>query len=125
MKAAKASGVDDPELLEAIQYYQESEYRHPRRTNKLLFRSYSYILGFDAFSLVPLLLTQPLQVIVGGKQGKTGQFEAGKRLFDLAPSKDKDLFIVEGAGNYDMYFMAEYIDSAMSKLIPFYEKHLH
>jgi len=77
---AKAAGIIDPELLGAVTFYRESQYRHPNSTNGPLFVSYDSLLGFDAFSLVPEMLTQPLQVIVGGRRGPTGQYEAGRRL---------------------------------------------
>jgi len=121
---AKAAGIDDAELLEAVTFYRESEYRHPNSTNRLLFVSYGSLLGFDAFSLVPELLTQPLQVIVGGRRGPTGQYEAGRRLFDLSPSKMKHFLEVEGAGHYDLYYKPEYVDPVVARLADFYSKHL-
>jgi fermentation-respiration switch protein FrsA (DUF1100 family) len=73
---------------------------------------------------VPELLTQPLQVIVGGKRGNTGQYEAGQWLFELSPAAEKDFFVVEGAGHYDMYYKPEYVNPAIDRLVPFYSKHL-
>lgn len=124
LKLARDAGIDDPETLEAVQFYRESEYRHPNSSNRLLFSSYANLLNFDAFHLVPELLTQPLQVIVGGKQGATGQFEAGHRLYDLSPAAEKDIFVVEGAGHYDMYYKPEYVDAAIRRLAGFYSRHL-
>lgn len=124
LDAAKAQGVEDPELLEAVYFYRESEYRHPRSTNRLLFSSYSELLTFDAFHLVPQLLTQPLQVVVGGKRGNTGQYEAGHRLLEQSPAKAKDIMVVEGASHYDMYYKPEYVDPAVEHLAGFYAKHL-
>jgi hypothetical protein len=37
--------------------------------HRLLFVSYRNLLSFDALNLVPDLLTQPIQVIVNGRQG--------------------------------------------------------
>ncbi len=121
---ANAAGITDPELLEAITFYRESEFRHPNSTNRLLFVSYGALLGFDPFSLVPELLTQPLQVIVGGRRGPTGQYEAGRRLFDLSPSNAKHFFEVEGAGHYDMYYKPEHVGPAVAKLAAFFSEHL-
>ncbi|MDR7147690.1 alpha/beta hydrolase [Rhizobium sp. BE258] len=121
---AEAAGITDPELLEAVTFYRESEYRHPNSTNRLLFVSYGALLGFDAFSLVPELLTQPLQVIVGGRRGPTGQYEAGRRLFDLSPSRAKHFLEVEGAGHYDMYYKPEYVGPATARLAEFFSEHL-
>ncbi len=124
LKEAEAAGIKDPELLEAVKFYRESQYRHPNSTNRLLYSSYAELLNFDAFHLVPELLTQPLQVIVGGKRGNTGQYEAGKQLFELSPAAEKDLFVVEGAGHYDMYYKPQYVAKAVDRLAKFYSKHL-
>lgn len=124
MKEAVAAGITDQAILEAVEFYRETEYRHPNSTNRLLFSSWSEILSFDAFNLVPQLLTQPLQVIVGGRRGSTGQYEAGERLFALSPAKDKHFYIVEGAGHYDLYYKPEYVQSAIDTLVPFYTQHI-
>ncbi len=124
VKDAEAAGIKDLELFDAIRFYRESRYRHPNSTNRLLFSSYAQLLSFDAFNLVPELLTQPLQVIVGGKRGNTRQYEAGHQLFELSPATEKDIFVVEGAGHYDMYHKPEYVDAAIDRLVPFYSKHL-
>lgn len=124
LKEAEAAGIKDPEVVEAVKFYRESRYRHPNSTNRLLFSSYAELLSFNAFHLVPELLTQPLQVIVGGKRGNTGQFEAGHKLVELSPAAEKDIFVVEEAGHYDMYYKPEYVNPAIDHLAPFYAKHL-
>lgn len=124
LKEAEAAGITDPEVFEAVAFYRESHYRHPNSSNRLLFASYGHLLGFDAFNLVPELLTQPLQVVVGGRRGATGQYEAGQRLFALSPATEKDLFVVEGAGHYDLYYKQAYVNQAIDRLAPFYTKHL-
>lgn len=121
---AAEAGVTDTEVLEAVAFYRESQYRHPNSTNRLLYTSYGHILGFDAFGLVPEMLTQPLQVIVGGKRGNTGQYETGHRLFEMSPAEDKDIFVVKGAGHYDMYHKPEAVTPAIEKLVPFYRRHV-
>jgi uncharacterized protein len=122
-EAIKA-GVSDPELLEAVQFYRESGYRHANSTNRLLYRSYGQILAFDAFGLVPELLTQPLQVVVGGKRGNTGQYETGHRLFEQSPARDKDIFVVEDAGHYDLYYKEDAVNPAVQALVSFFDRHL-
>lgn len=124
MAEATAAGITDPDLLKAVGFYRESGYRHPNSTNRLMFRSFVHLLGFDAFNLVPELLTQPLQVIVGGVRGNTGQYEHGEALFDLAPTAEKDFFVVEGASHYEMYHVPEYVNQAVERLVPFYVRHL-
>ncbi|TMV75505.1 alpha/beta hydrolase, partial [Thioclava sp. BHET1] len=77
IEAAKAAGIDDPSVLEAIDFYCTPRGQHPNRTNLLLARSLALILGFDAFNLADQLLIQPTQIIVGGKLGTTFSHEAG------------------------------------------------
>lgn len=124
LKEAEAAGNTDPDLLDAVRFYRESRFRHPRSTNRLLFQSFGHLLSFDAFHLVPKLLTQPLQVIVGGRRGATGSYEDGQTLFEQAPTTEKDFFVVEGAGHYDMYHVPEYVNQAVERLALFYSKHL-
>ena len=38
------------------------------------------VIGFDAFHLADTLLTQPLQIIVGSKQGAFGSYKDGHEL---------------------------------------------
>jgi uncharacterized protein len=81
-------------------------------------------MGFDAFHLVDRLLTQPTQVVVAGRRGNTGQFEAGVELQRLAPNAD-DLVVIGGAGHYEMYDEPTYIDEALRHLVPFFNTHLN
>ena len=124
LSAAQAEGITDPAVLDAVTFYRETAYRHPNSTNRLLFTSNSQLLSFDAFGLVPDLLTQPLLVVVGGRRGTTGQYEAGERLFSLSASEDKAFFVVDGAGHYDLYYKPEYVDLAVAELATFYHRHL-
>ena len=80
------------------------------------------LLGYDAFRLVDQLMTQPLQVIIAGRRGVTGSFEAGLRLWQMAPNP-VDLLIVEGAGHYEMYDVPEYVDRAVDRLAHFFCEH--
>ena len=92
-------------------------------TNRRLSRGDSLLLGYDAFHLVDLLMTQPLQVVLAGRRGTTGSYEAGMRLWELAPNP-VDLMVVEGAGHYEMYDVPEYVDAAVDRLAGFYTEHL-
>ena len=96
MDETKAAGIVDPDSLDAVAFYTE---RRPAktRTDRLLFTSNGLLLGFDAFHLVGELLTQPIQVIVGGRLGATFSFEDGKTLFERAPTR-KNFVVVEGVG---------------------------
>lgn len=124
LKEADAAGITDPAILEAVMFYRESQYRHPNSTNRLLFKSLAHLLRFDAFHLVPELLIQPLLVIVGGRKGSTGQFEAGQFLFEQSQSKDKQFFVVDDAGHYDMYYKPDSVERAIERLVPFFSSHM-
>ena len=117
------SGITDPDVLAAVAFYREGPFRHERSSNRLFFGSFGPLLGFDAFRLVPDLLTRPLQVVVGGRRGSTGSFEDGERLFDAAPG-EKEFFVIEGAGHYDLYHVPAHVDQAIAHLAPFYARHL-
>ncbi|MBI5339483.1 MAG: alpha/beta hydrolase [Mycolicibacterium rufum] len=120
---AKAAGIDDVDTLQAIRYYRTPRGQHPNSTNRRLRRSDALLMGYDAFHLVDQLLTQPLQVIVAGRRGSTGQYEAGMRLWELAPNP-VDLLVVEGAGHYEMYDEPAYVDQAIERLTAFFTEHL-
>lgn len=120
---AAAAGITDIDNTQAITYYRTPRGSHPRSTNRRLVRSDSLLMGYDAFHLVDQLLTQPLQVILAGRKGVTGSYEAGMKLWRMAPNP-ADLLIVEGAGHYEMYDVPEYVDQAVDRLATFYGRHL-
>lgn len=123
MEDAEAAGITDIDNVQAIEYYRTPRGGHERSTNRRLARSDALLMGYDAFHLVDTLLTQPLQVIVAGRKGVTGSYEAGMKLWQLAPNP-VDLMIVEGAGHYEMYDVAQYVDQAVDRLADFYREHL-
>lgn len=123
LEQAEAAGIKDVDLLDAIKFYRTPRGYDKFSTNRRFFRSNGPLLGFDAFHLVEELLTQPLQVIVGGRLGTTGSFEDGKQLWERANNK-KDFFVVEGAGHYEMYDTPEYVKQAVERLNGFYKEHL-
>jgi fermentation-respiration switch protein FrsA (DUF1100 family) len=67
------------------------------------------------------LLTQPLQIIVGGGQiGAFGSYRDSFELFNKARSEKKSILIVPGATHYDMYDKPDCVDQAVAKLREFY-----
>ncbi|WP_419827545.1 hypothetical protein [Sphingomonas sp.] len=122
MAEAKAAGITDQDLLDAVAFYSE---RRPAktRTNRRNVLSLGPLMAFDAFHLVGELLTQPIQVIVAGRLGTTFQFEDGKQLFARATNK-KDMLVIEGAGHYELYDKDEYVDQAVERLAGFYMEYL-
>lgn len=120
---AAAAGLTDIDTTQAITYYRTPRGGNEFSTNRRLARSDSLLLGYDAYHLVDQLLTQPLQVIVAGRKGNTGQYESGERLWKLAPNP-VGFLVIEGAGHYEMYDEPAYIDQAVERLTAFYREQL-
>ncbi|MEU5032471.1 alpha/beta hydrolase, partial [Streptomyces milbemycinicus] len=107
----------------AITYYRTERGGNEHSTNRRLSRSDSLLLGYDAFHLVDQLMTQPLQVILAGRIGNTGTYDAGMQLWKMAPNP-VDLMVIDGAGHYKMYDEPEYVDAAVERLTNFYINNL-
>ncbi|GAA0247272.1 alpha/beta hydrolase [Cryptosporangium japonicum] len=123
LEEANAAGLTDVDTTQAVTYYRTPRGGNAHSTNRRLSRGDALLLGYDAFHLVEELLTQPLQVIVAGRKGNTGQYEAGMKLWELAPNP-VDLMVVDGAGHYEMYDEPRYVDPAVARLATFYRAHL-
>lgn len=122
IEEAEKQGVDR-DTMEAVRFYRTSRAYNGNSTNRLLATSNALLLGFDAFHLAEVLLTQPVQVIVGGRLGTTFSFSDGKTLWEKARNA-QDFFIVEDAGHYEMYDTPGYVGQAIGCLAPFFDKHL-
>lgn len=75
-------------------------------------------MGWDAFHLAEVLLTQPLMVVVGDRVGAFGAYRDGCEIIGRAASKHKELVVVEGYSHYDLYDKPEPVKQALDKLIP-------
>jgi len=123
VEAAKADNADiDP--LEATEYYRTARGEKPNGVNKTLFSRNAVAVGWDAFHLAEVLLTQPLMIIVGSKPGGFGAYRDGFEIINRAASKNKELVVVEGWSHYDLYDKPEPVKVALDKLIPFYQNNL-
>ena len=122
VEQAKEAGVDI-DTMDAVEFYRTPRGFNKYSTNRRFFRSNAAILGFDAFHLAEELLTQPIQIVVGGRIGTTGSFADGHLLWEKCPQK-REILVVEGAGHYDMYDKPEYVDRAIECLGKFYDEHL-
>ena len=121
---AKQIGLEEMDLLEAIDYYRTPRGEHPNSCNKLLFTSMSNLIMFDAFHLAEYFLTQPLLVIVGDKVGGFGSYRDGFDLYNKAASDNKKIYIVKGASHYDLYDRPEAIREALEQITPFFKENL-
>ncbi|SSQ41726.1 dienelactone hydrolase [Acinetobacter baumannii] len=118
------AGIHDIDIKEAIDYYKTPRGQAEGSPNKLRFSGLAAAVGFDAFHLADHLLTQPLQIVIGGIPGGCGSYRDGYELYSKAASKDKNLFVVKDASHYDLYDQPEPVAQALEKIIPFFQKHL-
>lgn len=120
----KATGMNDIDIIEAVDYYTTSRGQSVNSPNKLYFNSIELMLGFDAFHLADVLLTQPLQIIVGSVEGAFGSYRDGHELYKKAASLEKDLLVIDGASHYDLYDKNFAVNQAIDCLEKFYKANL-
>ena len=120
---ARAAGITDPDLLDAVDFYRTHRGYSEHSTNRRYFTSLGPLLGFDAFHLVGELLVQPVQVIVASRLGATFSYADGQTLFERANNR-RGFHVVQGAGHYDLYDKSPYIDEAIERLDEFFAETL-
>ncbi|MFD1215669.1 MULTISPECIES: alpha/beta hydrolase [Microbulbifer] len=120
----EAAGIDDIDIKEAVDYYTTSRGQQPGSPNKLRVTSTAAAVGWDAFHLAEVLLTQPLHVVIGSVPGGFGSYRDGFELYNRARSGQKTLQIVDGASHYDLYDKPEATAKALEQVVPFFRNHL-
>ncbi|WP_263090293.1 alpha/beta hydrolase [Curtobacterium sp. RIT-PI-V] len=120
---AAAFGITDVDTLQAVRFYRTPRGYNEHSTNRRYFTSDAMMLGYDAFNLVEELLTQPLQIIVGGRLGTTFSYSDGLALWEKAPNA-VGFHVVDGAGHYELYDDPKYVDEAADTLDAFFQEHL-
>lgn len=101
--------------------YYGKTHRHPNSTYQYTVRSNLDLFTFDAAENMELI-DQPL-LMMAGAQADT--LYMTQDCYDKATSsKDKELFLVEGAHHIQTYFVPEYVDKFVTKLVGFYGKNL-
>lgn len=124
VEEAKAAGITDIDVLEATDYYKTDRGYQPNGVAKTLFSHSAVAIGWDAFHLAEVLLTQPLLLIAGDKVGGFGSYRDSLEIYGRARSQNKELVIVEGWSHYDLYDKPEPVAQALAKLIPFFQKNI-
>lgn len=124
VEEARAAGVTDRDPLEATDYYRTPRGQKPNGLNRSLLSHQAAAVGWDAFHLAEVLLTQPLCVVVGDQVGAFGAYRDGCEIIERAASKKKELVVIEGSSHYDLYDKPEPVGQALAKLIPFYKENL-
>ena len=124
VEAGKQAGITDIDPLEATDYYKTSRGQQPNGATRALFSRMSVALGWDAFHLSEILLTQPILVVIGDKSGAFGAYRDGYEIFNRAASKQKELLVLENTSHYELYDQPESVAKALEKVIPFFKQHL-
>ncbi|MFJ4374772.1 alpha/beta hydrolase [Pseudomonas japonica] len=121
---AKRVGATEIDVYEATEYYRTPRGQKPNGLNRALFSHQGNAVGWDAFHLAEVLLTQPLMVVVGDKVGAFGAYRDGCEIIGRAASKTKELVVVPGWSHYDLYDKPEPVGQALARLVPFFKDHL-
>ncbi|MBX8812171.1 alpha/beta hydrolase [Ochrobactrum sp. MR34] len=124
VEEARAAGITDRDPLEATDYYRTPRGQKPNGLNCSLLSHQAAAVGWDAFHLAEVLLTQPLCIVVGDKVGAFGAYRDGCEIIERAASKQKELVVLEGWSHYDLYDKEEPVRLALAKLVPFYKENL-
>ncbi|WP_049458894.1 alpha/beta hydrolase [Stenotrophomonas maltophilia] len=123
VEQGRAAGITDIDVLEATDYYR-TRGPQPNGVVSALFSHRGAAVGWDAFHLAEVLLTQPLLVVVGDKPGAFGAYRDGLEIHGRAASKHKQLKVVEGGSHYDLYDQPEPVRQALAAVIPFFGQQL-
>ena len=113
----KEEDAPNAELRGAWEYYHTPRCQHPNAPGYTLARNLTQIISYDAYNKAEAFLTQPVLAVAGSKAGSKWMSDD---LLARAASKDKTLYVVEGADHMDLYDVPKYVDEAVSKLAPFF-----
>ncbi|MFT3960707.1 alpha/beta hydrolase [Propionivibrio sp.] len=117
----KPEEAPNADLAEAVEYYRTPRAQCSTSPSIAPTRSLMQLVTFDAFHLVDLFLTQPIQIVAGENAGTRWLSED---LFRRAASQDKHLHIVPGASHIGLYDKPELVAEAMAQLGPFFKARL-
>lgn len=123
MPLAPLNEADAPnaELRGAWEYYHTPRCQHPNAPGYTLARNLMQIITYDAYHKAEAFLTQPILAVAGSKAGSKWMSDD---LIARAASKDKKMYVVEGADHMDLYDVPKYVDEAVSQLAPFFQAKL-
>lgn len=117
----KKEDAPNAELAEAWEYYHTPRCEHPNAPGYTLARSLNQIITYDAYHKAEAFLTQPILAVAGSVAGSKWMSDD---LLARAASTDKTLHVVEGANHMSLYDVPKYVDEAVSKLAPFFQRTL-
>ncbi len=101
---------------QGYEYYWKT-HAHPNSTFKYTTSSLLDLMRFDATSQIDLI-NQPLLMIAGSKADSL--YMTQDAFPKATGTKDKELFIIDGATHIETYWVPKYVDAAPGKLTTFY-----
>jgi fermentation-respiration switch protein FrsA (DUF1100 family) len=105
---------------EGYRYYWRTN-AHPGSTFKYTMSSLLDLMRWDATDQIELI-DVPLLMMAGSKADTL--YMTQDAFPKATGTKDKELFLIEGATHIQTYWVPEYVDAALSKLTPFYARTL-
>ena len=105
---------------QGYEYYWKT-YAHPNSTFKYTTSSLLDLMRFDATNQIELI-NQPLLMIAGSKADSL--YMTQDAFPKATGTKDKEMFIIDGATHIETYWVPGYVDAAMGKLKTFYARTL-
>lgn len=105
---------------QGYEYYWRT-HAHPGSTFKYTMSSLLDLMRWDATDQIELM-EQPLLMIAGSKADSLYMTE--EAFAKATGAKDKELFMIEGATHIETYWFPQYVEAALAKLVPFYERTL-
>lgn len=109
-----------PDMVEASDYYRTPRAGHPNSPNRYRFTGLAYRMMFDAYAQIPYYLTRPLLAVGGSEAGSLWQTKLGYEL----SNGPKELFILDGAGHFDLYDNPRFIEPTLEKMNEFFTKYM-
>ncbi|MGL4369360.1 MAG: alpha/beta hydrolase [Spirochaetota bacterium] len=105
---------------EGFIYYGKT-HAHPNSTFKYTMSSLLDLMNFDAAGNMDLI-SQPLLMMAGSRADSL--YMTQRAFKGAVNSKDKELFLINGATHIETYWKAQYVNQAMDKLTQFFGKTL-
>jgi len=105
---------------QGYEYYWKT-HAHPNSTFKYTTSSLLDLMRFDATNQIELI-NQPLLMIAGSKADSL--YMTQDAFPKATGTKDKELFIINGATHIETYWVPKYVDAALGKLTSFYARTL-
>jgi hypothetical protein len=105
---------------QGLAYYGKT-HAHPNSSGRYTMSSLLDLMSFDATDQIELI-NQPLLTIAGSKADSLYMTEDA--FAKATGTKDKELFLIDGATHIETYRVPQYVDMAMEKLTAFYAKTL-